>query len=112
MESGRGLSPAVDNQATPGLSTAANRAAKTLRPEGMESRASMNQLNDRGKGFEVLKVETPAALERLRRIVIPVRERIAGVARPHPGDMIENSDWSRRKADDHGSQRIAPHLRV
>jgi hypothetical protein len=54
MESGRGLSPAVDNQATPGLSTAANRAAKTLRPEGMESRASMNQLNDRGKGFEVL----------------------------------------------------------
>jgi hypothetical protein len=59
-----------------------------------------------------LKVETPAALERLRRIVIPVRERIAGVARPHPGDMIENPDWYRRKADDHGGQRIAPHLRV
>ena len=52
----------------------------------------MNQINDRAEGMKPpLNIETRAGPGRWRTIVIPVREPIAGVARPHPGDMMRAS---------------------
>ena len=72
----------------------------------------MNQIKDRAKGLKSSSKHRDSRRSgTFAHNCHPVREPIAGVARPHPGDMIESSDWCRRKAHDHGSQRIAPYLR-